>query len=51
MSEMRYSEISIEMSSLYFGLAVFCLFEARVPKLTRNPYPPTAVDCTVYNVH
>jgi hypothetical protein len=30
---MRYSEISKEMSSLYFGLAVFCLFEARVPEV------------------
>ncbi len=25
-------EISKEMSSLYFGLVVFCLFEARVPE-------------------
>jgi hypothetical protein len=29
-SEMRYCEISIEMSSLYFGLDVCCQFETRV---------------------
>ncbi len=41
MSEMRYCEVSEEMSSLYFGLAVFCLFEGRVPELTHNSCPPT----------
>jgi hypothetical protein len=30
--EMRYNEISKEMSSLFFGLDVFCQFEARVPE-------------------
>jgi hypothetical protein len=29
---MRYREISKEVSALYFGLAVFCPFEARVPE-------------------
>ncbi len=29
---MRYSEISKEMSSLYFGLDAFCQLEARVPE-------------------
>jgi hypothetical protein len=41
--EMRYCEINKEMSSLYFGLAVF---------LGQNlTHFPTAVDCTVYSVH
>jgi hypothetical protein len=31
-AEMRYCEISTEILSLYFGLAVFRLFEARVPE-------------------
>ncbi len=35
-SGLRYCETRKEMSSLYFGLAVFCLFEARVLE-TRNP--------------
>ncbi len=42
-SEMWYNEISTEMSSLYFGLSVFCLFEARVPEFDTLPLPPTAV--------
>jgi hypothetical protein len=46
---MRYCEISKEMSSLYFGLAVFCLFEARVPELDMQPPHPTPR--TVYIVH
>jgi hypothetical protein len=29
---MRYREISKEMSSLYFGLDVFCQFESKVPE-------------------
>ncbi len=29
-SDLRYSQISKEMSSLYFGLKIFCQFEARV---------------------
>ncbi len=47
-AEMRDCEISKEMSSLYFKLAVFCLFKARV--LDKQPLPPTNVDCTVYTV-
>ncbi len=39
-TEMRYCEISKEMSSLYFGLAVFCLFQARVPEFEKHPPPP-----------
>ncbi len=35
--EMRHYEISKEMSSLYFGLDVFCLFETRVPEFTHIP--------------
>ncbi len=31
-AERGYSEISKEMSSLYFGLDVFCKFEVRVPE-------------------
>jgi hypothetical protein len=46
---MRYCEISKEMSLLYFGLAVFCLFEARVPEFDRQPLPPTS--CGLYSVH
>jgi hypothetical protein len=49
---MRYCEISKERSSLYFGLAVFCLFEARVPEFkTQPPPPPTAVEYAVYTEH
>jgi hypothetical protein len=47
--EMKYCEIK-EMSSLYFGLAVFCLLEARTPEFDPQPlHPPprTAVDCTL----
>jgi hypothetical protein len=42
---MRCCEISKEMSSLYFGLAVFCLFDARVPEFETQPSPP--VQCTL----
>jgi hypothetical protein len=46
-AEMRYCEISKEMSSLYFGLAIFCLFEARVSEFdTQPPPPPCTVHCT-----
>jgi hypothetical protein len=50
-SEMRYCEISKEMSSLYFGLALFCVFETRVLEFNMNSCPPTAVECIVYIVH
>ncbi len=46
---MRYSEIGKEMSSLYFGLVVFCLFEARVSKFDMQP-PPFRVHCTLTTV-
>ncbi len=42
--KMRYCEISKEMSSLYFELAVFRLFEARVQEFDTRPlsqYSPT----------
>ncbi len=42
MSEMRHCEISKEMSSLYFGLAVFFLFEARIPEFGTQPLPPNS---------
>ncbi len=46
---MRYCEISKEMSSLYFGLAVFCLFEASVPEFDTQPLLPKSCGlCTVY---
>ncbi len=38
--EMRYCEISKEMSLLYFGLAVLCPFEARDPEFDKQPLPP-----------
>jgi hypothetical protein len=41
-AEMRYWEISKEMSSLYFWLDVFCQFEARVSESDQ---------CLVHNVH
>ncbi len=41
-SEMRYCEISKEMSLLYFGLDVFCQFEARVPEFDQRSV------CSVY---
>jgi hypothetical protein len=44
-AEMRYCEISTEILSLYFGLAVFRLFEARVPEFNTQPLPPPAVEC------
>jgi hypothetical protein len=33
-------EIGKKMFSLYFGFAVFCLFEVRVPELDTQPLPP-----------
>ncbi len=41
---MRYCEISKEMTSLYFGLDVFCQFEARVPEFDAV----FNVQCTLY---
>jgi hypothetical protein len=41
-AEMRCCEFSKEMSSLYFGLDVFCQFEARVPEFDH---------CSVYRVY
>jgi hypothetical protein len=46
--DMRYCEISKQMSSLYFGLAVFCLFEARVPEFD---IPRPTVEYTLYTEH
>jgi hypothetical protein len=43
-SEMRYREINKEMSSLYFGLDVFCQFDAKVPELDAV----FSVECTLY---
>jgi hypothetical protein len=43
-SGLRYCEIRKEMSSLYFGLAVFCLFEARIPEF--DTQPPLHAACT-----
>jgi hypothetical protein len=52
---MKYCEISKEMSLFSFGLAVFCLFEARVPEFDRQPLLPLAVECAVqfslYTLH
>jgi hypothetical protein len=45
--EMKYCEIK-EMSSLYFGLAVFCLLEARAPEFDPQPLPPPAQLWTVH---
>jgi hypothetical protein len=36
-------EISKEMSSLYFRLAVLCLFEARVPEFGTQSFSPAIV--------
>ncbi len=47
-SGMRFCEVTKEMSSLYFGLAVFCLFDDRVPDLTHSPPP---VQCALYTEH
>jgi hypothetical protein len=47
--EMRYWEISKEMSSLYFGLAVSCLFKPRVPECDTQPTPLDR--CELYSVH
>ncbi len=41
---MRFCEISKEMSSLYFRLAVLCLFEARVPECDKQT-PAHPVQC------
>jgi hypothetical protein len=49
-AEMRYCEISKEMSSLYSGLALFCPFEARVPEFDTQPIP-SPVQCTMYIEH
>jgi hypothetical protein len=46
---MRSCEIGKEMSSLYFGLDVFCLLEARVPELDTQPLPTN--NCGLYSVH
>jgi hypothetical protein len=47
---MRYSEISKEMSSLYFVHAVSCLFEeATVPEFDTQRLPPAS--CGLYSVH
>jgi hypothetical protein len=39
---MIYCEISFEMSPLYFGLDVFCIFEARVPEFSTVYTAPPA---------
>ncbi len=43
--EMKYCEISQEMSSLSFGLNVFCQFESRVPEFDAV----FSVQCTLYS--
>jgi hypothetical protein len=48
-TEMRYCEISKEMSSLCFVLVIFCLFEAGVPEFDMQPLPPSS--CGLYRVH
>jgi hypothetical protein len=45
---MRYCEINKEMSSLYFGLAVFYLFESSVLDFDTQPLPPNS--CGLYSV-
>jgi hypothetical protein len=50
-TELRYCEISKEMSSLCLVLVIFCLFEAGVPEFDMQPCHPTAVGCTEYTVH
>ncbi len=42
---MSYCKSSKEMSSLYFGLDVFCQFEARVLEL----YTVFSLKCTLYS--
>jgi hypothetical protein len=42
---MSYCKISKAMSTLYFGLDVFCPFEARVPEY----YAVVSVRCTLYS--
>ncbi len=48
-------KISKEMSSLYFGLAVFCLFEARGPEFGTQPLSQdvgcTSVQYVLYTEH
>jgi hypothetical protein len=44
-TDMRYCEISKDMSSWYFGLAAFCLYEDRVPEVDTQPLP------LLYSVH
>jgi hypothetical protein len=41
---MSYAKISKEMYSMYFGLDVFCQFEARVPEFDTV----FVVQCTLY---
>jgi hypothetical protein len=48
---MRYCEISKDLSSLYFRLAVFCLFEAQVPEFDTQPPSPLTLQCTLYIEH
>ncbi len=50
-SEIMYCKISKYMSSLNFGLALFCLFEATVtvPGFDLQPLPPPTR--TVYTAH
>jgi hypothetical protein len=42
---MSYCKMSKAMSSWYFGLDVFCPFEARVPEY----YAVVSVQCTLYS--
>jgi hypothetical protein len=46
-SEMRYYELSKEMSPLYFGLAVFCLL-SKSPRIWHPCPPPPPVQCILY---
>ncbi len=49
---MKYYEINIEVLSSLFGLAVSCLFEARVPEFETQPLPPPPPSsCWLYSVH
>jgi hypothetical protein len=49
LAEMRVCKIRKEMSSLYFGLLVFCLFEARIPEFDRQALHPNS--CGLDSVH
>ncbi len=41
-----------DVVTVFFGLAVFCLLEARILEFDTQPLPPSiAADCTVYTVH